>query len=145
MKAESMKADLSIPVKRLPTSLARLHEDALRREVREAIASMSRPAIIFNLPPTAKLNASGIDFVIRCCRDAAEYDADVAVVAANPEHRILLEVIQLTRVVPAFWTVEEAAAYLSNSNRPMASKVSPAIGCDSLPASWPRPEKRPQS
>jgi hypothetical protein len=130
-----MKEYLSIPVKKLPDTLTRLREDSFRREVRQAITPMPRPAIIFDLPPTAKLNASRIDFLIRCARDAAEYDADVAIVVSNPEHQILLDVIQLTRVVPAFRTAEEAVAYLDKSNKAALAKASAASGRDSLSAS----------
>jgi anti-anti-sigma regulatory factor len=124
----------SIPVKRLPASLTRLRQDSFRKEVRQAITSMPRPAIILDLSATVKLDATGIGFVIRCARDAAEYDAEVAIVASNPEHRVLFEVIQLTRVVPAFCTVEEAADYLGKSDKPaVIPKVSVALDPDSSP------------
>ena len=79
---------------------------------------MPHPAIIFELPPTIKLDGPTIDFLIKCVRDAVAYDAEVAVVAASPEHQLLLELTRLASVLPAFRSVEEATAFIDKSVNP---------------------------
>lgn len=108
----------SIPVKRLPEKPSSLRGNAFRREVRHAITTMLRPAIIFDLPATAKLDGHAIDFLIRCAHDAAAHDAEVALSAASPEHQVLLDVTRLSGLLPAFRSIEEATAYLEKSGKP---------------------------
>jgi hypothetical protein len=79
---------------------------------------MLRPAIIFDLPPTARLDGAAIDFLIRCAREAAAHDAEVAVVAPSSEHRVLLDVTRISCVLPAFRSIEEATAYLEKPGKP---------------------------
>jgi hypothetical protein len=79
---------------------------------------MLRPAIIFDLPPTTKLDSRAIDFLIECARDAVAHDAAVALSAASPEHQVLLDVTRISTVLPAFRSVEEATAYLEQSQKP---------------------------
>jgi anti-anti-sigma regulatory factor len=130
----------SIPVKRLPERPTSLRANAFRQEVRHTITAMLRPAIIFDLPANAKLDGPAIDFLIRCAHDAAAHDAEVALAAPSPEHQVLLEVTRLSRVLPAFRSIEEATAYLEKGAKPAAAeKFAPSPGNDSGPTlelSW---------
>lgn len=76
---------------------------------------MLRPAVIFAVEPTAQLDSSAIDFLIRCARDAVAHDAAVALAVASPVHQLLLDVTRISHVVPAFRSIEEASAYLEAS------------------------------
>ncbi|MGA8149641.1 MAG: STAS domain-containing protein [Terriglobales bacterium] len=124
---------MSIPVKRFPEKPNSLRRNAFRRELRHAISAMLRPAVIFDLPPTTKLDGPAIDFLIQCALAAAAHDAEIAVAAASPEHRVLLEVTRLSCLLPAFRSIEEAIAHLEKFGKPAAEKFSQSPGGSSVP------------
>lgn len=129
-----------IPVKRLPQSLISLGETAFLREARSAMTAMSRPAIVFELPATAKLNNSAMDFLILCVRDAVEYDAAVAVVSSNREHQVILEITRLTLAVPVFASIEEATDHLRNCGKLAPGKLASVGDVASQPSPEPSQE-----
>lgn len=124
-------------VKLLPESLVPQRERAFRKEMRQAIAAMLRPAIVFDLPQNIVLDGPSIDFLIRCARDAAEHDAQVILVATNPEHQVLLEMTRLTRVLSVFHSIDEAVAYLKKCSGASSENISQIPGDGSAAA--PRP------
>ena len=105
-------------MKQLPEKLNPVRCRAFRHDVAKAMAEMIRPAIIFQVPPSARLDAPHLDFLIHCARVAADHDAEVAIAAPNGEHQVLLEVTRLSSVVPTFPSVEKAAAYLDKYRTP---------------------------
>ena len=107
----------SIPVMRLPARPYPVPEDFFRQEMWSAVTAMDRPAIIFLLPSDATLDSSAIDYLLRCSTSATAYDAEVAIVTASPEHRVLLELTRLSQVLPSFCSVVQAIDYLENSGR----------------------------
>ncbi len=115
--------DESVTVKRLPQSLLFLRDDVFRRELRQAISATSRPAIIFDLPAAVRLDGPVIECLIRYAHEAVEHDAEVALVVANPEHRVLLEVTRLSRVLPVFGSTEEAVAFLGRSRKSLPNQI----------------------
>ena len=115
-------------VKQLPEASVPQRERAFRKEVCRAIASMLRPAIIFDLPPQLTLDGPAIDFLIRCVRDAAEHDAQVILVAANPEHQVLLEVTRLDCLLSVFPTIDEAVSHLKKCSEAGGENTFPDLG-----------------
>jgi len=118
-------------VKQLPEKLNPARCRAFRHEVEKSVSAMLRPAIIFQLPASARLDAARLDFLIRCARVAAEHDAEVAIAAPNAQHQVVLEVTRLSSVLPTFVSVEEATAYLDKYRAPKVD----AVGEDSRSSS----------
>jgi len=105
-----------IPVKRLPDRLAGGRGlTSFQRDVRLAIEAMQRPAIVFDLPAAATLDSDAIDFLIWCALDAVGRDAQVALAAANAEHRTVLEMTRLSSIMPTFPSIDEAVLHLQKT------------------------------
>jgi anti-anti-sigma regulatory factor len=109
--------EIIIPVMQLPQGNA-AGADSFLLEVRHTVRSMLRPAVILEVPANARLDSFAIDFVIRSASEAATYDAEIALVATSPEHRLLLDVTRFSNVLPVFSSVEEAVAHLEKHLKP---------------------------
>ena len=107
-----------ISIRQIPQGSA-AGADRFLREVRDTVRAMLRPAIIFELPANARLDSFAIDFVIRCASEAAIYDAKIALAATSEEHRLLLDVIRFSNVLPVFGSVAEAVADIERHLRPV--------------------------
>jgi hypothetical protein len=105
-------------VKQLPDKLNPARCRAFQHDVEKSVSEMLRPAIVFQVPPSVKLDSYCLNFLIRCARVAAEHDAEVAIAASNAEHQVLLEVTRLSLVLPTFLSAEDAAAYLNKYRAP---------------------------
>ena len=116
--------ETNIPVKQLSQGSAAI-ADSFLREVRDTVRAMLRPAMIFELPAGARLDSFAIDFLIRAASEAATYDAEIAIVATSPEHRLLLDVTRFSNVLPVFRSLEEALAHLENHLKPVVAARTP--------------------
>ncbi len=116
--------ETKIPVKQLSQGSAAI-ADSFLREVRDTVRAMLRPAMILELPAGARLDSFAIDFLIRAASEAATYDAEIAIVATSPEHRLLLDVTRFSNVLPVFRSLEEALAHLENHLKPVVAARTP--------------------
>ncbi len=82
------------------------------RDLRRTLTERLRPLIVIEISPNLNLDSNAVAFLIRCAQAAVAHDAELALVASEPRHRVLLALTRVSSVLRVFPSVMEALSEL---------------------------------
>jgi anti-anti-sigma factor len=81
---------------------------AFLRELESLLFESYRPQIVFDMSRVSRMNAMGIDLMLKCITKIANHDGELRLASPSPETALVLELTQLSNVVDVHATVQEA-------------------------------------
>jgi len=107
---ETNKKDRSRPVvvKRIPERMDLPHSRRFMREV-QPLLDADRPQIVFDLSSVRRLDAAGVETLLRCMNLAMRRDGDVKLAALSPESAVVLELTRAGRLFEIYESSTDAA------------------------------------
>lgn len=85
---------------------------AFRRDLRRNIMERLRPLVVVEIPADLNLDSDAVAVLVHCAQIAVAHDAELALVASEPRHRVLLALTRVSSVIRVFPSVIEALGEL---------------------------------
>lgn len=120
-----MKLETLPMVKQFPDCPSSVECRAFLRDLEEGLAQLDRPQVVFDLSRIQRLNAVGIDLLLKCVIAVANRDGELKLAAPSPETALVLELTQVDSVLPSFPTVDEAMASFGAYTIPQPTRMEP--------------------
>ena len=115
-----METSRPVLVKRMPAIMNMRESRAFLRDV-QTILQGDRPQLVFDLSQVVRLDAAGVEVLLRCMSEAMRRDGDVKLAAVSPQAAVVLEMTRTARLFEIYQTSTDAArsfsAFLPNTLR----------------------------
>ncbi len=95
-----------VVVKRMPEQMNLKQARKFLKEVQPFLVS-DRPQIVFDMSQVRRIDAAGVDVLLRCMREALKHDGDLKLASVSPQAEVVLE---LTRTGRLFEIYENSPA-----------------------------------
>jgi len=109
-----------VVVKRMPERLNARTAREFLRDVQPFLLS-DRPQLVFDLSQVVRLDASGVEMLLRCMSEAHKRDGDVKLASLSPQASVVLELTRTERLFEIYENSTEAArsftGFLPNAMR----------------------------
>jgi anti-sigma B factor antagonist len=107
---ETNKKDRSRPVvvKRMPERMDLPNSRRFLSEV-QPLLNADRPQIVFDLSSVRRLDAAGVETLLRCMNLAMRHDGDVKLAALSPKSAVVLELTRAERLFEIYESSTDAA------------------------------------
>jgi anti-sigma B factor antagonist len=109
-----------VVVKRMPERLNARTAREFLRDVQPFLLA-DRPQLVFDLSQVVRLDASGVEMLLRCMSEAHKRDGDVKLAALSPQASVVLELTRTERLFEIYENSTEAArsftGFLPNAMR----------------------------
>ena len=107
---ETNKKDRSRPVvvKRMPERMDLPNSRRFLTEV-QPLLDADRPQVVFDLSSVRRLDAAGVETLLRCMNLAMRRDGDVKLAALSPESAVVLELTRADRLFEIYESSTDAA------------------------------------
>ena len=102
-----METSRPVVVKRMPERLNLRAARQFEQEVQPFLLS-DRPQIVFDLSQVRRLDAAGVDMLLRCMTQAMRRDGDVKLAALSEQAAAILELTRTDRLFEIFDTSTDA-------------------------------------
>ncbi len=113
----------SVIIKEFPSKLDSASCRQFLREFKNETAESYRPRVVFDLSCVQHMNTHGVDLLLRCITLIAECDGDVKLAGSSPQTSLVLELTQMSEVVEAYDSIEEAVASWRVVHKPAPAPV----------------------
>ncbi|MBV8208408.1 MAG: STAS domain-containing protein [Acidobacteria bacterium] len=124
-----METSRPVVVKRMPERLNLRTARQFEREVQPFFTS-DRPQVVFDLSQVRRLDAAGVDMLLRCMTQAMKRDGDLKLASLSAHALAILELTRTDRLFEVYETSTDAVRsftyFLPNALRPFPVIPSPA-------------------
>jgi anti-anti-sigma factor len=107
-----METSSPVIVTRLPESLTVRQARGFLDEV-QPLLQRDRPQLVFDLCQLRRIDAAGIELLVRCLQEVARRDGDLKLAALTPQAHVMLELTRTARLFEIHATAAEAVSSFS--------------------------------
>src|SRR5689334_23228968 len=101
-----------VVVKRMPERLNTRTAREFLRDVRPFLAA-DRPQLVFDLSSVQRLDAAGVEMLLRCMSEAHKRDGDLKLSALSPQAAVVLELTRTERLFEIYENSTDAVRSFS--------------------------------
>jgi len=107
-----METNRPVIVKHLPERFSHKEARAFLREI-EPVLATDRPQVVFDCSQVVRMDAAGLEALVRCLRIVMKHDGDLKLATLSPQMATILEMSRVERLFEIYHSSSDAVLSFS--------------------------------